>query len=248
MSKLTIKRLVDKDDFKFTLKKPLKNDILPDISKRLLVILYGSVGTAKTTLLMNLLYNPDFYEGQFDMKYYISPTIYQDANLFPAREDPDAILIDNYSDEAIDEIVKNQSIMEGEGVDSVPFSALILEDALSDKATSSNNSSISKLATNYRHRMLNIFIVSQAVNQISSLIRANVRVIFLKKLRSTKELQKFSDSYADMIGGEKYFFRMYNSIFSKPDNRFDFMYINLDRMEVYHNFDKLLYKDEKQYI
>ena len=41
---------------------------------------------------------------------------------------------------------------------------------------------------------------------------------------------------------------MYNNVFSKPENRYDMLYINLDRQEVYHNFDKLLYKDEKEYI
>tara|TARA_Y100000114_G_C11758092_1_gene328010 strand:+ start:411 stop:1178 length:768 start_codon:yes stop_codon:yes gene_type:complete len=246
---LSIKRLVDKDEFKFDLKKPLKSDILPDISKRLLFLILGKVGSSKSTTLMNLLYNPNFYESQFTMKYYIAPTIYQDSTLYPAREDEDAVLIDEMSDEVINEIVKNQTIMKGQGVDSVPFSALIIEDALADKnGVSNNNSAISRLATNYRHKMLNIFIVSQAVNQISSVIRANVRVIILKKLGSNKELEKFIDNYSSMLGGEKYFLRMYNFVFSKPENRFDFLYINMDKGEVYHNFDKLLYKDEKEYI
>ena len=142
MTDLSIKRLIDKDEFTYTLKKPLKSDILPDISKRLLFIIYGSKGTSKTTLLMNLLYNPNFYEGQFAMKYYIAPTIYSDNNLFPARSDPDAILIDKYSDEAIDEIVKNQTIGDDMTIDDIMFSALILEDALADGGTSSNNSAI----------------------------------------------------------------------------------------------------------
>lgn len=246
---LSIKRLIDKDEFKFDLKKPIKSDILPDISKRLLWVIYGKVGSAKTTTLMNLLYNPNFYEGQFDMKYYVASTIFQDASLYPAREDPDAVLIDEMSDEVINEIVKNQTIMKGQGVNSVPFSALIIEDALADKnGISSNNSAISRLATNYRHKLLNIFIVSQSVNQISSICRSNLRIIILKKLGSDKELNKFIDNYASMVGGEKYFLRMYNSVFSKPENRYDFLYINMDKGEVYHNFDKLLYKDEKEYI
>ena len=248
MTDLSIKRLIDKDEFTYTLKKPLKSDILPDISKRLLFIIYGSKGTSKTTLLMNLLYNPNFYEGQFSMKYYIAPTIYSDNNLFPARSDPDAILIDKYSDEAINEIVKNQTIGDDMTIDDIMFSALILEDALADGGTSSNNSAIAKLTTIMRHRFLNVFIVAQTVNQIASVIRSQANIIFLKKIRSTKELDKFESQYASMIGGEKYFRKMYNFVFSKPENKFDFLYIDLDNFRVYHNFDKLLYENEKGYI
>ena len=240
MTDLSIKRLIDKDEFTYTLKKPLKSDILPDISKRLLFIIYGSKGTSKTTLLMNLLYNPNFYDGQFSMKYFIAPTIYSDNNLFPARSDPDAILIDKYSDDAIDEIVKNQTIGDDMTVDDIMFSALILEDALADGGTSSNNSAIAKLTTVMRHRFLNIFIVAQTVNQIASVIRSQANIIFLKKIRSTKELDKFESQYASMIGGEKYFRKMYNFVFSKPENKFDFLYIDLDNFIVRHNFDKLL--------
>ena len=248
MTDLSIKRLIDKDEFTYTLKKPLKSDILPDISKRLLFIIYGSKGTSKTTLLMNLLYNPNFYEGQFSMKYYLAPTIYSDNNLFPARSDPDAILIDKYSDEAIDEIVKNQTIGDDMTVDDIMFSALILEDALADGGTSSNNSAIAKLTTIMRHRFLNIFIVAQTVNQIASVIRSQANIIFLKKIRSTKELDKFESQYASMIGGEKYFRKMYNYVFSNPDNKFDFLYIDLDNFIVRHNFDKILYENETEYI
>ena len=223
MTDLSIKRLIDKDEFTYTLKKPLKSDILPDISKRLLFIIYGSKGTSKTTLLMNLLYNPNFYESQFSMKYYIAPTIYSDNNLFPARSDPDAILIDKYSDEAINEIVKNQTIGDDMTIDDIMFSALILEDALADGGTSSNNSAIAKLTTIMRHRFLNVFIVAQTVNQIASVIRSQANIIFLKKIRSTKELDKFESQYASMIGGEKYFRKMYNFVFSKPENKFDFL-------------------------
>jgi len=248
MTDLSIKRLIDKDEFTYTLKKPLKSDILPDISKRLLFIIYGSKGTSKTTLLMNLLYNPNFYEGQFSMKYYIAPTIFSDNNLFPARSDPDAILIDKYSDEAINEIVKNQTIGDDMTIDDIMFSALILEDALADGGTSSNNSAIAKLTTIMRHRFLNVFIVAQTVNQIASVIRSQANIIFLKKIRSTKELDKFESQYASMIGGEKYFRKMYNFVFSKPENKFDFLYIDLDNFRVYHNFDKILYENEKEYI
>ena len=248
MTDLSIKRLIDKDEFTYTLKKPLKSDILPDISKRLLFIIYGSKGTSKTTLLMNLLYNPNFYEGQFSMKYFIAPTIYSDNNLFPARSDPDAILIDKYSDEAIDEIVKNQTIGDDMTIDDIMFSALILEDALADGGTSSNNSAIAKLTTIMRHRFLNVFIVAQTVNQIASVIRSQANIIFLKKIRSTKELDKFESQYASMIGGEKYFRKMYNFVFSKPENKFDFLYIDLDNFRVFHNFDKILYENEKEYI
>ena len=248
MTDLSIKRLIDKDEFTYTLKKPLKSDILPDISKRLLFIIYGSKGTSKTTLLMNLLYNPNFYESQFSMKYYIAPTIYSDNNLFPARSDPDAILIDKYSDEAINEIVKNQTIGDDMTIDDIMFSALILEDALADGGTSSNNTAIAKLTTIMRHRFLNVFIVAQTVNQIASVIRSQANIIFLKKIRSTKELDKFESQYASMIGGEKYFRKMYNYVFSKPENKFDFLYIDLDNFRVYHNFDKILYENEKEYI
>tara|TARA_R100001086_G_scaffold202426_1_gene118578 strand:- start:1512 stop:2288 length:777 start_codon:yes stop_codon:yes gene_type:complete len=248
---LKMKRVIPNEEGIHKLNKQL-NPILPNIEKKILMVIYGSVSTGKSEKLINLLYNDEYFNDCFSMKYIVSPTLHTDlttSHIF--SNDDTAVLIPQYSDDAIREIIKNQEpfIDEDGNKYPSPFSALILEDAVDMKATGSNHSEISKLCTNYRHRNIGLLvIVAQAVNQVCSLIRANVRSIMLCKMRNEKELEKFESQYAEMCNGVKNFRKIYNYVFKTHDDRFNFVYFNFDNNEVYKNFEELLYKDEEMYI
>ena len=70
-NKLKIRKLKELDDERLTLNRSI-NPILPDITKRQLILVLGGVATGKTTFLTNLLYNDDFYNNLFQIKYIIS--------------------------------------------------------------------------------------------------------------------------------------------------------------------------------
>jgi len=247
---LKIRKLKEREDLKTERTKEL-NPILPDIFKNQLILILGGVATGKTTLLTNLLYGDEYYNDCFSMKYILSPSIYNDRSAFAFRSDDKAVLIDTYSDDVIDAIVDNQKINEDD-VDAIqhqPFSLLLLDDCVDPKGCGSNNSKISQLCTRFRHLNLNIILSAQSINQgFSSLIRANARQIILKRLRNKKEMTKFEEQFSDLFGGEKNFRSMYNYTFNGVEDKYNFLYLNLDDMKVYKCFQELLYEDEKLLI
>ena len=247
-NKLKIRKLVELDDEKLKLPRQI-NPILPDISKRQLILVLGGVATGKTTFLTNLLYNDDFFNGMFQIKYVISPSIYNDRSARAFRQDESAVLFDNYSNEIIDAVMDNQRLDEEDNFQTQPFSLLLLDDCCDSRGAGNNNSKISQLCTRYRHLNLNIILSAQSINQgFSSLIRANARSIILKKLRNKKEYSKCLEQFADLFGGDSNFNKMYKYVFNGKEDKYNFLYLNLDDMKVYKNFDELLYHDENLMI
>ena len=247
-NKLKIRKLVELDDEKLKLPRQI-NPILPDISKRQLILVLGGVATGKTTFLTNLLYNDDFFNGMFQIKYVISPSIYNDRSARAFRQDESAVLFDNYSNEIIDAVMDNQRLDEEDNFQTQPFSLLLLDDCCDSRGAGNNNSKISQLCTRYRHLNLNIILSAQSINQgFSSLIRANARSIILKKLRNSKEYSKCLEQFGDLFGGDSNFNKMYKYVFNGKEDKYNFLYLNLDDMKVYKNFDELLYHDENLMI
>ena len=247
-NKLKIRKLKELDDEKLILNRQV-NPILPDISKRQLILVLGGVATGKTTFLTNLLYNDDFYNNMFQIKYIISPSLFNDRSARAFRMDDSAVLFDNYSNEIIDAVMDNQKIDEDSDFQSQPFSLLLLDDCCDSRGAGNNNSKISQLCTRYRHLNLNIILSAQSINQgFSSLIRANARSVILKKLRNKKEYQKVIEQFGDLFGGDSNFNKMYKYVFNGKDDKYNFLYLNLDDMKVYKNFDELLYHDENLLI
>ena len=247
---LKIRKLKELEEDKVRLPREL-NPILPDISKKQLILLIGGVSTGKTTFLTSLLYHDDFMNNMFQLKYIISPSIYNDRSARAFREDDNAILLDMYSDEAIEQIIENQKLQEGETFATQPFSLLLLDDCVegNHRGTGSNNSKISQLCTRFRHLNLNIILSAQSINQgFSSLIRCNARQIILKKMRNSSELKKFESQFSDLFGGEDNFRKMYSYVFDGNEDKYNFIYLNLDDMKAYKNFDELIYQDENLLI
>ena len=213
-NKLKIRKLVELDDEKLKLPRQI-NPILPDISKRQLILVLGGVATGKTTFLTNLLYNDDFYNSMFQIKYIISPSLFNDRSARAFRQDESAVLFDNYSNEIIDAVMDNQRLDEEDNFQTQPFSLLLLDDCCDSRGAGNNNSKISQLCTRYRHLNLNIILSAQSINQgFSSLIRANARSIILKKLRNSKEYSKCLEQFGDLFGGDSNFNKMYKYVFN----------------------------------
>ena len=119
---------------------------LPNVATGQVGILISPVKTGKSTIISNLLLNPNFYKDCFDMVYIISNTINNDRTSRFLKEEFPQTIFDDLSkiDETIQNIIDYQdSFPRGQK----PFIAVVLDDFLGIK----KSSKINYLATRARH-------------------------------------------------------------------------------------------------
>ena len=66
----------------------------PLLKPPFLLVFNGSVRTGKSTILMNMIYNDNFYKDLFDKVIFISPTVHNDLTLKHCAEDEDIMKVD----------------------------------------------------------------------------------------------------------------------------------------------------------
>ena len=70
-----------------------------------------------------------------------------------------------------------------------------------------------------------MFIVStQLFRKVSPVIRSNATNILIGKLQNAKELEKLSEEYSDMFGGDQQFRELYKQA---TKDKFSFLHLNL---------------------
>jgi hypothetical protein len=185
---------------------------LPSMPSLLLII--GSVRSAKSNLICNLLMNPEMYKDRFDIVKVVSTT----SKYFDAT--------DNYSDQIIEDIKKSQSQYEAT---ERPTFCLVLDDVLTQDF--SKNNAVSYFATRFRHYIDMYIIATQSFRAVSGLIRNNATDIIITKQQNQKELLKIIEEYGSMFptsdgsgDGEKNLMKMY---LQAHKERFSFLYLKL---------------------
>jgi len=223
--------------------KSLEDDTNHKLDKRLpkppfLGILNGSVRSGKSTLLMNLIYNDQFYKDIFDKVILISPTCENDKTLHYMNEDDDIIKICDGLD-AIDDILKSivkiqkDELKKGDGMNTL----LILDDML---GYIKQHSYLSNLCTRYRHFKISLIITTQSFRAIPNVVRTNASFYIIFTTQNDKELQKLDDEFGGLIPNFKSLFKM------ATDDMYNFLYIDLKKVIAYHNFDDILYEKHKK--
>ena len=137
----------------------------------------------------------------------------------------------------IRDLVESQSKYER---DEMPSVALVLDDCLGDKTTALNN-----ISSRYRHSNIQILIIStQLFRKTSPTIRANANWVLVGKLTNEAELEKLSEEYSGMFGGDKNFREQYKKAIT---NKYDFMTLKLTEnpAEIWINFNEKIYPAEK---
>jgi hypothetical protein len=222
MSKLKIlkvKDLIEKDN-RFDKLNPIL------LKPPFLLVINGSVRSGKSNLIINFLYNNNFYKNIFDNIVYISPTVNLDNTL--QHLDEDIVKVDNpeLMDETLMKIVENQEDNKKE------HTLIIIDDCL---GFIKRGSYLTYLATRYRHFRISLLITSQDYKSIPNIVRANASGYIIFKTSNKKEYKKLEDEFGSLFENFKELYEMCtNKLYS-------FMFINLRNLNVYSDFEKLVY-------
>ena len=230
---LTILSIKESGDEK-KLKKPLHPN-LPNIATGQLGIMISPVKTGKSTIISNLLLNPNFMRDQFDIVYIISNTIHNDqTSRFLKKQFPETIF-DQYSDSIIENIITYQKSFPK---DKQPFIAIILDDFLGIKS----KSMIYHLATRFRHYNIGLLLfASQLFRGLPPVLRQNATFAIIGGPNPSEfELNKMAEEYGARYGGDNNFKKLYNEA---TKERYNFLYLDLQSnpSQAYQNFSKLIY-------
>lgn len=226
-------------------RKKLKRPIhphLPDISTGQVGMLISPIKSGKSTLISNLLLNPNFYKDLFDNVYIISNTINQDDTSRFLRKQFPSTIYDNVEDmdSIIGDIINTQSQFTKK---EMPFIAIILDDFLGVKP----GSKVFQLASRSRHYNIGLLLfASQLLRAVPSVVRANSTFALMGGPQpNQKELIKASEEFGSRYGGEMNYFKLYNKA---TENPYSFLYLDLQSNPsiAYKNFGEIIYKGNRE--
>ena len=199
--------------------KPYPEPLPNPYSSCLLII--GSVKSGKSTIISNLFLNPSFYGADyFQELLVISNTILNDYTMRFMRDTFE--YKSEYSDGMIKQIIEKQKKFGDRS--KMPHLALIADDILSTGFKKNNE--LSFLASRFRHYNIFYCITTQAFRSLSPIIRSNATSVIITKQNNDNELNKITEEYAPMFGGDKEFLRLYNEAINFEP--YSFLYLRLD--------------------
>lgn len=215
-------------------------------------VFLGSIRSGKSTLLNSMYLSPRFMGGDlYDVRILISATATNDVQMKYMVEEFDYIFED-YSEDLLAELLE---MIENDTLDRSYL--LVIDDAMSESGITQKKAGkpdkFSQLITRYRHvgskvleteGRLAICVCLQFFKYLTPALRNQIQGLFLMGAFSEAELKKIAEAYSFMGGSVKNFIELYNR--SKVDE-YDFTYINVPRLEMWRNFDELLYSKKNDY-
>lgn len=189
-----------------------------------LCLIIGSVRSAKSNLICNLLMNPEMFKDRFDVVRVVSTTLHSchKGKLLDKYFDA----TDVYDDKIIEDIKKAQSQYDAT---ERPTYCLVLDDVLTKDFSKSN--AVSYFATRFRHYIDMYIIATQSFRAVSGLIRNNATDVIITKQQNQNELGKIIEEYGDLFpttdgagDGQKNLMEMYRQAHKE---RFSFLYLKL---------------------
>jgi len=206
--------------------------------KPFLMVISAPVRSGKTNLLVNILYNKNFYYKHFDEIMFISPTIENDeTGKVIMKDDKIVKLTENLKeiDLILEAIVELQKAKDG---DERGHTLIILDDCLG-LIKNQGQSYFATLCSKYRHFKLSIIITTQNFRAIPITCRYNATAYIIFKTNNKKELMKMEEE----LDGNFPFLELYAEATAE---RYNLLYLSLEKIEAYKNFDELLYEKFKK--
>jgi hypothetical protein len=210
-------------------------------------LITAPTGSGKTILLLNLIIRGVFpYKKFYDKIFIFSPTIGLDNswNLLEGKEK--YILIDELSQEAVEEILENQKFnIETDGKKKTKFQLIICDDYGGDLKNIKYKFLVS-LLMKLRHYNIHLFLTTQSYRAVPRGMRLQFNYHLIFKV-SPQELKIISQEVNSSID-EEIFKEMYiRAIEERP---FNFLYIDIRKQNYYSGFKKKINykkieKDEK---
>ena len=199
--------------------------------------------SGKTNLLTNLLLRDDFYKDVHDNVTIMSNTIDQDVTGRWLKKSCDCYA--GYSDEILGGIIQQQKSFDD---DDRPFIGMVFDDILGSLKRSSY---LNSLVTRSRHFGVGLLAISvQSFKAVGPVIRNNTNAFICLNLQNMSELDKISQEYNGMFGGDEKFRKIYHKA---TEQRYDFLYLDLQSnparaFKCFHEQlaegDKLLFEGE----
>jgi len=196
--------------------------------------------SGKTNLLMNILFNENYYKADkyWDTIYYISPSQLYDAtckHYLPKMEN--IVQISQVEDimnleTILQHIIDGQKKLHKKG-DDMERILIVLDDCVSYLKP------IAVLATKYRHSNLSIAIVSQNFRSIPLMVRNCANSVIVFHLNNMKEVEKINDEY-----GENHCSDFIPMMLAHTEKKYSFIHIDNERMKIYSGFEDLICDSE----
>ena len=190
-----------------------------------------------------------FYGGHFDVRILISESAKNDVQQKNMLDEFD-FFFDEYSEELLREIL-NMIEMDKEDRRYL----LLIDDAMSEKGIKQNRfgkDAFTSMITRYRHigskvleteGRLSVCLALQYYKFLTSTLRNQIQGFFILGELPDSELKKIADDYSFMGGDRKNFMELFNKT---RKEEFDFTYMNVPNMEMYRNFDELVWSKKEK--
>jgi len=213
-------------------------------------VFLGRIRSGKSVLLQNMyLSKKRFYGGHFDVRILISESAKNDVQQKNMLDEFD-FFFDEYSEELLREIL---DMIEMDKEDRKYL--LLIDDAMSEKGIRQNRfgkDAFTSMITRYRHigskvleteGRLSVCLALQYYKFLTSTLRNQIQGFFILGELPDSELKKIADDYSFMGGDRKNFMELFNKT---RKEEWDFTYMNIPNMEMYRNFDELVWSKKEK--
>jgi len=223
-----------------------KKDIIPDLVH--FNVFLGKIRSGKSVLLQNLYLSPRFYGDDYDIKILVSPSVHNDVQMKHMVENFDYVF-DEYSEDLLLHIL---DMIRDDEEDNRYL--LVLDDLMGCPGfvmkKQGKQDAFSSMITKYRHigsealgteGRLAICLTCQMYRFLTNTIRQNIQGFHIMGTFPESELKKVAEDYSFIGGSQKKFLEIFKNSRKKP---FDFLYINIPRLEAWRNYDEKLWSSD----
>lgn len=206
-----------------------------------LYLVVGGIGSGKTTTALRLLKIPKEEGGfrkAFNTIYVVSPTAkYDDKwDRLINEVDEDSNYYTECNDETMGEIIDKIEASNEKSKGKSPSSLVIIDDCV-DSFTNRKKSKLDKLILTLRHLKTTVFLMSQKLNSIPTLIRAQARCITFFPTINRREEQTF---YNEINVDEELFKKIMDFCSTGDDHPFLHVKLGEGRPIFFRKYNRIL--------